>query len=118
MYGRFRRNETTDELYPHLRSKDVRPAEVTVKTQDFELIFDGMNIKLLGSVLILDDRCGLCGNVQNKQCLFTHKCMRHHHDMIDGFSRNETCFSRIPMPECGFQCNPFGVREKSVSFTW
>ena len=46
------------------------------------------------------------------------ECMKHHHEIVDKYSRNELCFSRIPILECGSSCHPAGVREKRVSFTW
>merc|ERR1711990_943819 len=45
------------------------------------------------------------------------ECMKHHHEIVDKYSRNELCFSRIPILECGSSCHPAGVREKRVSFT-
>merc|ERR1711934_1344337 len=45
------------------------------------------------------------------------ECMMHLHEIVDKPSRNELCFSRIPILECGSACHPAGVREKRVSFT-
>ena len=46
------------------------------------------------------------------------ECMKHYHEVIDKHSRNEYCFSRIPLLECGSECHSVGMREKRVSFTW
>merc|ERR1712038_2238353 len=43
--------------------------------------------------------------------------MKHYHEIVDKHSRNELCFSRIPILECGPSSHPVGVREKRVSFT-
>merc|ERR1712037_654110 len=45
------------------------------------------------------------------------ECMMHMHEIVDKYSRNELCFSRIPILECGSACHPAGMREKRVSFT-
>merc|ERR1712037_894545 len=45
------------------------------------------------------------------------ECMMHMHEIVDKYSRNEPCFSRIPILECGSACHPAGMREKRVSFT-
>merc|ERR1712010_260854 len=45
------------------------------------------------------------------------ECMKHYHEVIDKHSRNEYCFSRIPLLECGSECHSVGMREKRVSFT-
>jgi len=45
------------------------------------------------------------------------ECMKHHHEIVDKYTRNELCFSMIPILECGSSCHPVGVREKRVSFT-
>ena len=46
------------------------------------------------------------------------ECRKHHHEIVDKHSRNELCFSRIPILECGPSCHPVDMREKRVSFTW
>merc|ERR1711983_147011 len=45
------------------------------------------------------------------------ECMKFHHEIVDKYTRNELCFSTIPILECGSSCHPVGVREKRVSFT-
>merc|ERR1719277_633542 len=45
------------------------------------------------------------------------ECMKHYHDVIDKHSRDEYCFSRIPLLECGGKCHSVGMREKHVSYT-
>merc|ERR1712088_397598 len=45
------------------------------------------------------------------------ECRKHHHEIVDKHSRNELCFSRIPILECGPSCHPVDMREKRVSFT-
>merc|ERR1719232_1624147 len=45
------------------------------------------------------------------------ECMKHYHDVIDKHSRDEYCFSRIPLLECGRKCHSVGMREKHVSYT-
>merc|ERR1711992_244521 len=45
------------------------------------------------------------------------ECRKHHHEIVDKHSRNELCFSGIPILECGPSCHPVDVREKRVSFT-
>ena len=46
------------------------------------------------------------------------ECRRHHHEIVERYSRSELCFSQIPILECGSSCHPVGVREKRVGFTW
>jgi hypothetical protein len=45
------------------------------------------------------------------------ECANQHHEIVDKYAQNEYCFSRIPILECGYNCHPVGVREKTVSFT-
>jgi len=45
------------------------------------------------------------------------ECRRHHHEIVERYSRSELCFSQIPILECGSSCHPVGVREKRVGFT-
>merc|ERR1712165_312359 len=55
--------------------------------------------------------------ISGSESLSGSECMMHHHEVIDNHSRNEYCFSRIPLVECGDACQPVGMREKRVSFT-
>merc|ERR1711948_219184 len=55
--------------------------------------------------------------ISGSESLSGSECMMHHHEVIDKHSRNEYCFSRIPLVECGDACQPVGMREKRVSFT-
>merc|ERR1719323_2403919 len=55
--------------------------------------------------------------ISGSESLSGSECMKHYHEVIDKHSRNEYCFSRIPLVECGDICHPAGMREKRVSFT-
>merc|ERR1712165_422118 len=55
--------------------------------------------------------------LSGSESLSGSECMMHHHEVIDKHSKNEYCFSRIPLVECGDACQPVGMREKRVSFT-
>merc|ERR1712027_126185 len=54
--------------------------------------------------------------ISGSESLSGSECMKHYHEVIDKHSRNEYCFSRIPLVECGDICHPAGMREKRVSF--
>lgn len=105
------------------RSKDN---EVTLKwPQDsplFKVIFDGYKkrIKVVGSDRLPGNLSGICGDVSGKKVADNPspgKCESHHHEIVDTFSLDEICFSRIPVLECGSRCHSVGLREKRVSFT-
>merc|ERR1712241_509835 len=55
--------------------------------------------------------------LSGSESLSASECMKHCHEVIDKHSRNEYCFSRIPLVECGDACQAVGMREKRVSFT-
>merc|ERR1712066_195347 len=55
--------------------------------------------------------------IQSESLYSQGECMKHHHEIVDKYTRNELCFSMIPILECGSSCHPVGVREKRVSFT-
>ena len=61
---------------------------------------------------------GISSSISIQSESLSGKCMMHMHEIVDKYSRNELCFSRIPILECGSACHPAGVREKRVSFTW
>merc|ERR1712061_683372 len=54
---------------------------------------------------------------QSESLYSSGECMKFHHEIVDKYTRNELCFSMIPILECGSSCHPSGVREKRVSFT-
>ena len=56
--------------------------------------------------------------IQSESLYSPGECMKHHHEIVDKYTRDELCFSMIPILECGSSCHPVGVREKRVSFTW
>merc|ERR1712241_377601 len=39
--------------------------------------------------------------ISGSESLSGSECMKHYHEVIDKHSRNEYCFSRIPLVECG-----------------
>merc|ERR1712223_628246 len=55
--------------------------------------------------------------MSGSESLSGSECMKHYHEVIDKHSRNEYCFSRIPLLECGSKCHSVGMREKHVSYT-
>merc|ERR1719373_1435211 len=55
--------------------------------------------------------------LSGSESLSGSECMKHYHDVIDKHTRNEYCFSRIPLLECGSECHSAGMREKRVSYT-
>merc|ERR1712117_408842 len=98
-----------------IKSKDN---VVILKSSKISALFDGKRIKLEGSNLMKNKLCGLCGDNNNnkladvpspRKCLLSTPKLEH--------ARNEYCFSRIPLVECGDICHPAGMREKRVSFT-
>merc|ERR1712037_441225 len=60
---------------------------------------------------------GISSSISIQSESLSGECMMHLHEIVDKPSRNELCFSRIPILECGSACHPAGVREKRVSFT-
>merc|ERR1712223_1443941 len=54
---------------------------------------------------------------QSESLYSSGECMKFHHEIVDKYTRNELCFSMIPILECGSSCHPSGVGEKRVSFT-
>merc|ERR1719451_201580 len=54
---------------------------------------------------------------QSESLYSSGECTKMHHEIVDKYTRNELCFSMIPILECGSSCHPSGVREKRVSFT-
>merc|ERR1711902_5849 len=94
-------SKTCSPLPNHLREELVRESERCVKF--FGKPTGGMS----SSISILSGSETLSGS----------ECMKHYHDVIDKHSRNEYCFSRIPLLECGSECHSVGMREKRVSYT-
>merc|ERR1711934_1016049 len=60
---------------------------------------------------------GISSSISIQSESLSGECMMHMHEIVDKYSRNELCFSKIPILECGSACHPAGVREKRVSFT-
>merc|ERR1712186_91295 len=56
---------------------------------------------------------------QSESLYSSGECMKFHHEIVDKYTRNELCFSMIPILECGSSCHPEGGRKLrlSVSFT-
>merc|ERR1711948_160168 len=75
-------------LPSHLKEELERESERCVKF--FGKSTGGMS----SSIAILSGSESLSGS----------ECMKHYHDVIDKHSRNEYCFSRIPLLECGREC--------------
>merc|ERR1711934_316970 len=92
-------SKTCSPLPSHLKQELERESERCVKF--FGKSTGGMS----SSISILSE--SLSGS----------ECMKHYHEVIDKHSRNEYCFSRIPLLECGSKCHSVGMREKRVSFT-
>merc|ERR1712190_269913 len=45
------------------------------------------------------------------------ECSKHYHEIVEKHSKNQLCFSRIPLLECGTSCHAVGMRQKRVSYT-
>merc|ERR1712018_1028923 len=56
---------------------------------------------------------------QSESLYSSGECTKIHHEIVDKYSKNELCFSMIPIVECGSSCHPEGGRKLrlSVSFT-
>merc|ERR1719232_359384 len=94
-------SKTCSPLPNHLKEQLERESERRVKF--FGKPTGGMS----SSIAILSGSESLSGS----------ECRKHHHDVIDKHTRNEYCFSRIPLLECGSACHSVGMREKRVSYT-
>merc|ERR1719471_1745904 len=94
-------SKTCSPLPNHLKEQLERESERCVKF--FGKPTGGMS----SSLSILSGSESLSGS----------ECMKHHHNVIDKHTRNEYCFSRIPLLECGSACHSVGMREKRVSYT-
>merc|ERR1712038_1968765 len=44
--------------------------------------------------------------IQSESLYSQGECMKHHHEIVDKYTRNELCFSMIPILECGSSCHP------------
>merc|ERR1712117_840147 len=94
-------SNTCSPLPSHLKEQLERESERCVK------IFGKPTGGMSSSLSILSGSESLSGG----------ECMKHYHDVIDKHSRDEYCFSRIPLLECGGKCHSVGMREKHVSYT-
>merc|ERR1719328_22720 len=94
-------SKTCSPLPSHLKEELERESERCVK------FFGKPTGGISSSISILSGSESLSGS----------ECMKHYHDVIDKHSRDEYCFSRIPLLECGSTCHSVGMREKRVSYT-
>merc|ERR1712038_1837201 len=94
-------SKTCSPLPSHLKEELERESERCVKF--FGKPTGGMS----SSISIMSGSESLSGS----------ECMKHYHEVIDKHSRDEYCFSRIPLLECGSKCHSVGMREKHVSYT-